>query len=156
MVKYSYRTIKGDPTPQTVSEEIGASTLSPEEIYDGLKNQNGYLRSDYDDGVVLVIERLETEAEMLQRLADHSREQDRIRELARIEARKRADMRAIREQFREWRRSHPAYYELQALRRWSHQPGPLMAEQSERLNYLNDLLYSERSFENFTRFMLPG
>ena len=139
--------------PQMVTQKVNPNSLSPEEVYDILKNKSGRFMADWDDCVYITWDRPETDVEIQKRLADELVRYQRAEELRKKEALERADRTRIRNLFRTWRKTHPAYHEVNVLRRWSHQPGPRLPEHIERQRELEDLLYSERAFENFMKFM---
>lgn len=136
---------------EVVESEI-VNHLTPEEIFDILKNRDGWFSSDYDDRIYINFRRPETDEERVERKAKEAqlaadrdayfREQTRNREL-------KAQRKAI---FKKWKRASPEYPEYVGLLKKS-STGPLTAQDTVRFRELNDLFNSERSRTNFYKFM---
>lgn len=142
-------------TERMVLEQSRVSGMSPEEVYDILKNRAGWFSGDYDGDVFICFNRPETDAERVAREADELvRERERD-ERFRAEARAQQERQRIRNLFREWRASHPRHAEYKRLTRVMHAVGPKLAEDMAAYAELCDLLISERAFRNFERFMTP-
>lgn len=135
-----------------VVESQTVTMVTPEEIFDILKNRGGWFSSDYDDRIYISFRRPETSEERQERKAKelqiaidrdaYFREQTRQREL-------RSQRKAI---FKKWKRSSPDYPEYVGLLKKTSQ-GPLTRHDTVRFAELNDMFNSERSRTNFYKFM---
>ena len=135
-----------------VTESHIASELSPEEIYDILKNRKGWFAAFYDDEIRICFNRAETDVERLVRETieaarraereEQQRQQIRNRELS-------SQRKAI---FKKFKRSSPNYPEYVGFLKKISQ-GPLTQQDAARFTELKDMFNSDRSRSNFYRLM---
>ena len=139
-----------------VTERFPTVEVSPEFIYDVLKNREGWFCSDYDGCVDICFNRPETTEERVQRENVEAQKRAFRDELLRQEARERAERDRIRaarnREFKAWRATVPEFQEFIALKKQIHR-GPLMEQDHYRMKTLYDTYGTGRARENFYRFM---
>lgn len=141
---------------RTVPVKFAVQQLTPEEVFDILKHKDGHFSSDYDGVVSLVYYRDETDDEAAAREARERAERARREAIWRADIAAKEAVRRERAQakkaFSEWKRAHPAFPEYIQLKR-NINMGPLTLQDTMRHSELKDLFDSDRSRQNFDKFM---